>query len=112
MTGGAESSTEAFLEHFARYTAPDYNPMACRHVFEVFDENYMPIEGVVINFCTDSACTPVTTDADGLAVFTGMRYRYHVQVIKIPEGYEFVDPDEYDLEPYDQNFSIMLRKVG
>ena len=112
MTGGAESSTEAFLEHFARYTGPDYDPMVCRYTVRIIDENYAPVEGVVINFCTDTACTPVTTDGEGLAVFTGMRYRYHIQVIKIPEGYEFVDPDTYTAEPYDQNYLIMLRRAG
>lgn len=112
VMGGAESSTEAFLEHFARYSGLDYNPNVCTHTVKVFDQNYRPIEGVYIGFCTDSVCIGVSTDAEGMAVFTDMRYRYHVQVLQIPEGYEFVDPDEYVLEPYDQNIEIMLRKVG
>ena len=54
----------------------------------------------------------VTTDAEGMAYFSGPMARYHVQVIQIPEGYEFVDPDDFYTEPYSQNYTIMLRKVG
>ena len=109
---GAITSTQEFLELFDGYIREDYDPEICSYSIRVFDTNYDPLAGVVINFCTDLTCVPVTTDEKGVAVFSGAPSRYHVQVIRIPEGYEFVDPDEFYTEPYGQNFLLMLRKVG
>ena len=47
------------------------------------------IEGVIVTFCTDTVCTPVTSGADGNGYFTGPPAEYHVEVIKIPDGWEF-----------------------
>ncbi len=53
------------------------------------DQNGDPVPGCIVNFCTDETCQPVTADEDGAAVFTGEPYPYHLQVIRVPEGYEF-----------------------
>ena len=59
------------------------------------DQNGDPVPGCVINFCTDESCQPVRSDENGLAVFTGEPYAYHLQVIKVPEGYDFDTTQEF-----------------
>ena len=62
------------------------------------DQNGDPVPGCIVNFCTDEACTPVVADDAGTAVFTGEPYEYHLQVIKVPEGYSFDTEQEFYTE--------------
>ena len=56
------------------------------------DENDDPVEGVIANVCDDETCTPMTTGENGIIEFTYPGFAYHVQVIKVPDG--FVKPTE------------------
>ncbi len=58
----------------------------------VLDQYNQPVPGVMINFCTDVACRAEFSDENGLIAFTGEAADYHVQVLKVPEGYSY-DPD-------------------
>ena len=69
------------------------------------------IEGVIVNFCTDSSCVPVTTDEEGTAVFTGDPYKYHVQIIKCPEGFEMPEESDWYTEEKTETFNITLAAV-
>ena len=53
------------------------------------DQNGDPVEGVTVNVCDDSSCTPMQSDANGIAAFAYPSFAYHLQVIKIPDGYEY-----------------------
>ena len=53
------------------------------------DQNGNPVEGVMANICDDSACTPMQSDANGIVAFSYPSFAYHIQVIKIPDGYEY-----------------------
>ena len=53
------------------------------------DQNGDPVEGVMANVCDDSACTPMQSDANGVVTFAYPSFAYHIQVIKIPDGYEY-----------------------
>lgn len=106
---GAKSSTAEFLEFFDSYSGSNYDPRVSTYTVYVYDYNYQGVEGVVVNFCTDLTCTPVTSDAEGTAVFTGAPDRYHVQVIGIPEGMELLSDAEWYTEPYSQTFLVELR---
>lgn len=75
-------------------------------------ENGEGIEGVIINFCTDSTCVPVTTDEEGTAVFTGEPYKYHVQMIKCPEGFEMPEETDWYTEEKPETFNIILTAVN
>ena len=59
------------------------------------DQNGDAVPGCVINFCTDEACTPVFSDENGIATFEGAPYEYHLQVIKVPQGYSFDTTQEF-----------------
>ena len=53
------------------------------------DQNGDPVEGVMANVCDDSACTPMKSDANGVVAFAYPSFAYHIQVIKVPDGYEY-----------------------
>ena len=59
------------------------------------DQNGAPVPGCIVNFCTDEACMPVVANENGVAVFSGAPYAYHLQVIKVPAGYEFDTAQEF-----------------
>ena len=50
------------------------------------------VPGTAVNFCTDLACTMVIADENGTVTFNGEPADYHVQVLKVPEGYSY-DPE-------------------
>ena len=54
----------------------------------VVDQNAQPVEGAMVQFCTNDTCKMALTDADGLASFTDPEGIYDVHVLKVPEGYE------------------------
>lgn len=110
---GAKDSTKAFLDWFDGYTGEDYDPGVCTYTVYCYGaEHYEDVEGVVINFCTDTTCTPVTSDESGAAVFTGPPARYHAQIVKIPEGWELVGGDaEWTTEPYGETWWIGFKET-
>ena len=59
------------------------------------DQSGHPVPGCIINFCTDEMCVPVKSDEHGIARFEGAPYEYHLQVIKVPEGYSFDTKQEF-----------------
>ncbi len=62
------------------------------------DQNDDPVEGVIANVCDDEACTPMTSDEDGIIEFTYPSFAYHIQVIKVPEGYTYDTSEESYLD--------------
>ena len=51
------------------------------------EEDHEGIGGVIVNFCTDTSCVPVTSSESGEAIFTGPPAEYHVQIVKVPDGW-------------------------
>ncbi len=90
---GTEPSTDEVA------AAADDAPEGYTNYTLVFtDQNDDPVEGVIANVCDDSTCTPMTSDADGLIEFTYPTFAYHIQVIKVPDGYEYDTSEELYLE--------------
>ena len=87
-------------------------PALCTYTVHCRSEAGDALEGVMLNFCTDSACSPVFSGASGEAVFSGAPDRYHVQVVRIPEGWELDGAAEWITEPCDQVFRISCREAG
>ena len=111
---GAMDSAEAFLERFDNYTGEDYDPGLCTYQVICYGaEQYEDVEGVVVNFCTDTTCVPVTSAERGIAVFTGAPARYHVQIVKIPEGWELAEGEsEWYTEAYGESFWIPFTEAA
>jgi peroxiredoxin len=109
---GARTSTEEFIDWLDSYSGTNRDSGTC--VYKVYcygAENYEDVTGVVVNFCTDTACYPVTTAEMGCAVFTGAPAKYHVQIVKIPDGWQLESEAEWYTEPYGQTFWIPLSPV-
>ena len=70
-------------------------PETVTYTVSFVDQNGDPVPGCIINFCTDEACQPCFADANGVAVFTGSPYPYHLQVIRVPQGYDFDTAQEF-----------------
>jgi len=69
------------------------------------------VTDVVINFCTDTTCTPVTTAEMGRVIFTGHPAKYHAQIARAPEGWQLIDAGDWYTEPYSQTFRIPFSAV-
>ena len=65
------------------------------YVLHVVDQDNHPVEEVMVNFCTDTACVPRESDEDGLITFTGAPDAYHVTIVDVPEGYSW--DEEYEM---------------
>ena len=67
---------------------------------------------MIVNFCTDTACTPVTTSEQGTAVFTGPPERYHVQIVSVPTGWKLAQEEtEWYTEPFGETYRIPFEEV-
>lgn len=74
------------------------------------DQFGRPVPGCIVNFCTDNMCVPVTADENGTAGFTGTPGIYHLQVLRVPEGYEFDTSLEFYTEKYGGDIPITVTK--
>ena len=67
----------------------------------VKDEAGKPVEGVMVQFCSDQFCQMGETDADGIAAYPDSpEGAYHVKVYSVPEGYaedtaEYPAPEKF-----------------
>ena len=59
------------------------------YILHMVDQEGAPVPGVYVNFCTDSACSMAVSDSSGKITFEGAPDIYHVQLLKVPEGYSF-----------------------
>lgn len=53
------------------------------------DQNGDPVPGVTANVCNDDSCIPMVSDDNGIVSFVFPSLAYHIQVIKVPDGYTF-----------------------
>jgi len=68
---------------------PAQAPEQKAYVIHVLDQDGNPVPGAAVNFCTDAACTMAQGGEDGVITFDGAPENYHVQILKLPEGYSF-----------------------
>ena len=73
-------------------SAPAEEAAPQAYILHVIDQYGAPVPGMMVNFCTDTACVPMQADEEGTISFEGAPDVYHVQLLKAPEGYSF-DPD-------------------
>ena len=73
-------------------TPEEEGTAAQAYTLYVRDQNGEAVPGVMVNFCTDTACIMQQADENGTIAFEGEPYNYHVQLLKAPEGYSF-DPN-------------------
>ena len=72
-------------------------------------EDGSPVEGVTIQFCTDSLCMLGVTEKDGSAAFEAEKAEFTVHVLKVPEGFA-EDPETYEIAPDSPGAEITLKE--
>lgn len=86
----------------------DHKKDSCRII--VRDESGSPVEGVPVQFCSDTACMMGKTDAEGTVSFHAENGRYTVHVQKVPEGYGECT-EEYAVPEDLSDVTITLKKA-
>lgn len=61
------------------------------YTITVSDQNGDPVAGAVVNICTDTTCEPQTADENGFIYYSGEMANYHLEVIRVPDGYDIGD---------------------
>lgn len=114
----AGEGLEGLSWHYADGTLPATDAVAAsdaddgmREYTAIFvDQDGAPVPGCIINFCTDETCVPAVADKNGVAVFSGPAYPYHLQVIKVPEGYAFDTTQEFYAEDDGGEMTFVVEK--
>lgn len=74
----------------------------------VANEKGDPVQGVVVQFCSETQCMMGKTDENGLAVFEEEPGNYTVHILKVPAEYE-KDPTEYRIPAVYSDVSVVLK---
>ena len=75
----------------------------------VNDESGAGVQGVMIQFCSDTMCIMGETDADGIAAFEGQEEgTYTIHVYSVPDGFA-EDATEYSAPETYGDVSITLK---
>ena len=90
--------------------APD-GPASPAYLLRVLDQHGAPVSGVYVSFCTDTACTLLQTDENGLIALDEAPDACHVQVIDAPEGYAFDADAEPCLQDASGEWTLQIQKI-
>ncbi len=104
---GTKPSTDALAEAGADVASP-----YASYKLTFADEEGNPVAGVIANVCDDDSCQPMTSDENGVVEFQAVPFAYHIQVISVPEGYEFDTSAEYYTEEAGGEMSFTLTKAA
>ena len=80
------------------------------YILHVVDQDNNPVEGVAVNFCTDTACTPQETDETGTITFKGEPERYHIQIVEVPDGYSWDESFDMYTTPEYGEWVLLVKK--
>ena len=96
LSGDVETAFEIYYETYDIHELPSPASSARRaespaqaYLLRVVDQNGEPVPGVMVNFCTDTTCSMTRSDENGIISFGGAPDVYHIQLLKVPEGYSF-----------------------
>ncbi len=70
-----------------------------------------PVEGVMVQFCSDTSCMMGSTDADGYATYEVEEGTYTVHILMVPEGYE-ENQEEFKTESTFSDVCVVLQKAA
>ena len=75
------------------------------------DPDGNPVQGVMVQFCSDDQCLMGRTGADGIASFDMPAGSYTVHLLKVPVGYE-KDSTEYPIPATPELVELTVRPEG
>ena len=70
-----------------------------------------PVQGVQVQFCSDTQCMAQKTDENGAAVFEAEPGTYTAHVLRVPEGYE-KNGETFEMTPENRTVQFALQKKG
>ena len=76
---------------------------------KVVDEDMKPVEGAMVQFCSDENCNMGVTGSDGTVTFDNPPGIYEVHVRKVPEGYD-VNTSTYRTADHYSDMVIVVEK--
>lgn len=76
----------------------------------VSDSEEKPVQGAMVQFCSDTSCMLENTDENGQAAFDVEEGVYTVHMLKVPEGYEKPE-DEYVTADTFSDVFVVLQKA-
>ena len=59
------------------------------YILHISDQDCAPVPGAMVKFYTDTTCILLKADENGIVSFDGAPDAYHVQLLKVPDGYSF-----------------------
>ncbi len=75
----------------------------------VKDQDAAPVEGAMVQFCTDTTCLVEQTDKDGMASFTETPGIYDIHILSVPDGYDEVTDGYKTIDSY-SDMTITINK--
>jgi len=75
----------------------------------VKDQDLSPVEGAMVQFCTDTTCLVGETDKDGMASFTEAPGIYDIHILSVPDGYDEVTEGYTTIDSY-SDMTIKVNK--
>lgn len=111
---GSESSAEAFTTLFDSVIGDDYTSSSAlkdaTYTVKITDQNKEAVQGCVVNFCDESSCATVVSDENGIAQYSGAAYPYHIQIVKVPDGYDYDTSQEYTAKENGEELAVTVTK--
>ena len=109
---GAMSSAQEAKELFDTYLGGGSTAGKALYKVQVTDQDGKAVPGCVLNFCTEESAVPVICGDDGKAEFQSEPYAYRVQVLSLPEGYDYEGSDEIFVQPQGDELTITVTRLG
>ena len=75
----------------------------------IVDDDMKPVEGVIVQYCSDDTCKMAVTDKDGIMTFNDPPAEYEVHVLKVPEGYD-ENTNTYKTETFYSDMVIIIQR--
>ena len=105
---GGDSTTQSSSGQSG--TVQSDNKAETLYTVTVKDQDGNGVSGCVVNFCNAASCSPVTADEKGVYSYIGEAYAYHVQVVKVPDGYRYDTSKEYTADKDGGNIDVTVTK--
>ena len=110
-------STDLYTADRTDFTLPVQRdgaiPFPVTYTIRVVDESGNPVSGAMVNVCTDSTCMPGRTDENGELIYEDVLQNFHLQLLKLPEGYAPIDrTEDYTEDRTDLVFLVASQAVN
>ena len=113
METGAKDSEQAFTELFNTYlNSGESGANQKRYEVTILDQNGAPVPGCAVNFCTEESCVPMVSDETGRVCYYADPYAYRVQLLSVPEGYDYTGSDALFMKAEGDQMTITVTKLG